>query len=346
MIRPFDPVPLDAGEAALCWATRKQADPARFASDPRFAVWLEAHPANAEAWERAETRDALLGSFAGEPEIRGLRREALQTLAEGPRPRKRLTSAAIAASVLLAALGLGSLTDLGTFDPSINHGAAVTRVASARAERKQFVLGDGSRVALNGETLLDASYTDRSRTVRLIEGQALFEVAKEVGRPFVVMAGNKKITATGTAFEVLVGPGGQVRVVLLEGKVQVDPMAHDGLSRLIPFISRRVLEPGQQFLADQNGAIRIEVADVEKITAWNRGLIILRNDTVAEAVAQFNRTARQPLVIVDPAVGAIRVSGVFPDGREEDFAAALEAVHHVAVRKDPRGAILLSRSAR
>lgn len=338
--------PEDPETGAIWWATRRQLDPERFAQDDRFEGWL-ANPANAQSWEQLQARDVLIGSFAGGPEIRQMRQDAL-AYARAARPHRRhwLVGGAIAASLLA---GLFSLERLEFVSPvptaQIALGDQVKRFSTSKGERRDVSLSDGSKIALNTATIIEVQYARGRRDVRLLAGQALFHVAKDRTRPFVVAAGNRLITATGTAFDVAVEQNGTVKVLLVEGRVRVDPVRLAGLARLVPSLSREDLEPGQELTASKAGEPLLAVADVEQGTAWNRGIIILRDDTVNAAVAEFNRYSDRELVIGDPAIGNLKVSGVFPTAQGEDFVAALEAVYPVRAANQSSGIVLKWRKA-
>jgi transmembrane sensor len=322
--------PQDPEAAAIWWATRRRMDPAAFAQDGHFKTWL-ADAENRRVWTREQERDALIGQFASEPGIRRMRQEAL-AYARAARPPKRRSNArwAVAAGLMLAVASAVVLSPAPGPAPHPASADAVTRYATARGERREVVLDDGSRVALNGATIVQVGYATDRRDIQLLSGQALFHVAKDASRPFVVAAGDRLITATGTAFDVEVAPDGGVKVLLVEGSVEVDPLRRSGLPRLLPLLDREVLRPGQQLsMAVAGSRPVIRAADVEQGTAWNRGLVMLRDDSVASAVAQFNRHSLRRLEIEDDAIGRLLVSGVFRVDRPEDFVAALTALHPV-----------------
>nr|WP_246623831.1 FecR domain-containing protein [Sphingomonas colocasiae] len=219
--------------------------------------------------------------------------------------------------------------------------ATADRYVTKVGERREITLADGSRVALNTGSILEVDYSRERRDVRLLAGQALFHVARDKGRPFVVAAGNRLITATGTAFDVEVGKGGGVAVLLVEGHVRVDAARPRGLARVLPWLDREDLEPGERLTAAAGGGTVVAPGDIERETAWNRGVLIFRDDRLADAVAEINRYSTTMLVIEDPKIGDLLVSGVFPAGREEDFVAALTAFYPVEAHRRSPGAIVL-----
>jgi transmembrane sensor len=201
-----------------------------------------------------------------------------------------------------------------------------TEYASARGQVREIALSDGSRMTLDADSAASVRMSDEERSIRLVRGRALFDVAHDPSRPFAVVAGTRRVIATGTRFEVDLTPG-TLKVALLEGRVTVGP-----LDRSVP---PAVLNPGQQFV-ERNGAPTVRALDAGgDATGWRRGLIDFNDEPLAEAVAEVNRYSRDQLVIRDPAVAALRISGQFRAGEAERFARTVAEVH--AVRLIRRG---------
>lgn len=352
MIRlPTDKPPADPREAALWWATRRLSAPPRDADDPAFADWL-ADPANAAAWEEMDRRVALVGSFAAAPEVTAMRRQALAfaRAQSAARRRRRLwlggSGSALAAGFAAALLWTGQLekpfiaptpapvADSTPSSAMADATANYVRHATRVGERRDIALPDGSRVTLNTASLIELRYTPERREIRLLAGQALFRVAKDAARPFVVAAGSRLITATGTAFDVRLHERAEVDVVLVEGSVTIEPARPRGLARLIPALAREELEPGQRLTAPADGeSATVTIGDVEKSTAWNRGILVFRADSIAAAVAEVNRYTPTQILIHDATIGELTVSGVFPTERPKDFVAALTAFYPIEARR-------------
>lgn len=337
--------PVCAEEAAIWWATRRQLDPARFASDEAFRQWV-AEDVNARAWHDVARRIDQVGAFATMPEIREMRRTALE-VARNPRRLYRhrwATGAAIAAS-LAGAFFLGDILGLKPADPAPISTGNVQRFATAIGQRRDVLLSDGSKVTLNTASLIEVRYSSDRRDVRLLRGQAMFHVAKNADRPFVVSARNRLVTALGTAFDVQIREDGQLQILLVEGSVRVDPSRQQGWGRIIPALARTDLMPGQQLITKGPDAGEVTAADVERETAWNRGVLVFRNETLNDAIKDLNRYSQFQLVVDDPEVAALKVSGIFPTADQENFIAALETLYPVRARREQGGTIRLVRRA-
>lgn len=337
--------PASPEDAALWWATRRLADPDRRSDDRAFTLWLE-QADNAKAWARLQVGDAALEALAADPDIRAMRREALaQVRTPAPRRRARILIPALAASLT----AMIAIPALWPDDRAPRPGAGTAseqalRLATAKGERRTFLLKDGSRVSLNADTIVEARYSADARDLRLVSGQALFHVAHDRSRPFTVAAASQIVTATGTAFDVAVRRDGSVRVSLLEGHVRIEPSRRSGLARLIPALARENLDPGQQLTASTSAAPEIGVGDVEQVTAWNRGLVILRDEPLGDALDAFNRYAERQIVAVGPDLQDLKVSGMFAVDASGDFLLALQTLYPISVDDSGRNIVIRWRS--
>jgi transmembrane sensor len=258
-----------------------------------------------------------------------------------PSRRKWALQAAIAAG-LVGTVVLAGLPPTGPADPATIAGDNVRRFATAVGQRRDVVLDDGSKITLNTASLVEVRYSADRRDVMLLQGQAMFHVAKNPDRPFVVSAGSRQVTALGTAFDVQIRQDGQVQILLVEGRVRVDPVRRQGLERIIPSLARTDLVPGQQLVTEGPGLVEVAAADVERETAWNRGVLIFRDDAVGDAVKEVNRYSAVQLVVDDPGVARLKVSGIFPTASRDDFVAALETLYPVSARAEQGGTIRLN----
>lgn len=329
-------------DAAVWWATRRQADPLGFAhDDDAFGAWL-ADEANANAWQAIDARIAMIGDFATLPRVREMRSAALEAARNGRKPagRRRLAGTTLAASFLGALLWV-SVPALAPDTPIATLTENVQRYATAPGQRRDVILSDGSRVTLNTASLIEVRYSAERRDVKLLAGQALFQVARNPDRPFVVSARDRQVTALGTAFDVWIQGDGRLQVLLVEGHVRVDPVHPRGIARIIPALARTDLTAGEQFLVDPSGDADVVTADVERDTAWNRGVLIFRNDSLGDAVREVNRYSLVPIVVDDPEIASLKVSGIFPTASREDFLAALEALYPVRSETEQGGTVRL-----
>lgn len=343
--------PASPGDAGVYWSVRlRSGEPLSPREEAVFRAWMQADPAHAAAFAAADDPVEAVGLAAADPDMLEMRRAALERF---PPRRSPVTKALIALAAAFGLMGVLAYAVLVLLTapayPVVTRerdGAAPPhRYAAAIGEPEIIHLADGSTVALNSGARIEVAYSDQIRGVRLLQGQALFEVAKHQARPFVVSAGGREIVATGTAFDVRLDDD-QVKVVLIEGGVTVTPTARRGAARLLPALAAERLKTGEQLVARPPGDVMIAAADVERAISWRQGQVIFRADTLAAAVAEMNRYTDRQIVIEDPRVAALRISGVFRVSRPENFEAALVARYPVRIeqRSDAVGVLTWDRT--
>lgn len=348
-----DAFPADPAEAAAYWSARLRLGLMEPGEDHAFRAWL-ANPAHCAAYDEVEGAIETAGALAAVPEIRQMREAALAAApALQPTHGRQRRAQAVAAVLALAFIGTFAIVSTPPRSvapvasrPTAPIQASVDianetaplpppppkRYTTRTGEHLEVTLEDGSVVALDTASILDVAYSTELRDVRLVEGQALFKVAKNSQRPFVVTAGDRRITAVGTEFNVRVEEG-RVGVVLVEGHVAIDPIKRAGLARIVPLLARYELDPGEQLVASASAPVAVTNADTSRTTSWRQGQLIFRDDTIAAAVAEMNRYSSAQLVVDDPRVAGLRVSGVFKTSRPENFVAALAASYPIATEQ-------------
>lgn len=339
-------------DAAARWAVQDARGTLDDAGRDELAAWLR-DPAHADAYARAE--DAL-DIFAGADDLGGDLPEldALRSEAEAYAPSRRRWLPLAGGAIAAALAGVLGFTLLG---PDAPVPSAPTQVASKTApdipvvratagrsayataigEQRVLVLEDGSRVTMNTGTQIAIAYRPDRRIVRLLRGQALFDVAHHPQRPFSVIAADRQIVALGTQFEVRLERG-RLEVTLVRGRVAVD---QNGKADALKPIPPTYLDPGQQFAAAVDATPSVTSVDIEKQLLWRQSLVEFDDLPMSRAVAELNRYSLQPIVIADPQVGAMRISGVFHTGDPEAFADLVGGMLPIAARENGRGEIEL-----
>lgn len=203
------------------------------------------------------------------------------------------------------------------------------RITTERGEIRRLPLADGSIATINSDSDLRIVLASNNRLVELDHGQAWFQVAKDRTRPFIVDAGIAQARAVGTAFSVIRGKDG-VQVAVTEGTVAVWPSASSGMMT--------ILEAGQ-FANFKTGGVAPIVGsapgEIERALAWRNGEIALENDTLAEAIAAFNRYNQQQIVLSDPSLAQEKLVGLFKLDKPENFASMLDASLDIDVSVTP-----------
>lgn len=309
-------------ETAAAWRLRVFGDSEPTAEDAAaFEHWLSASPRHQTAFDRASAAWDLLEPHTAAPEVIRARRDALD-YARKAGERRWLREPGRRTALRIAACAVAAVA-LGASVWPLVDGVDVYR--THRGERREVTLADGSSVLLDANTKLRVRYTDEARRLTLDKGQARFQVAHNAYRPFTVTAGDRTVVATGTAFNVdLLGRA--VRVTLIEGSVVVRPVAAAPVRLTArpapaPVVA---LKSGQQLTAVEGvSAASVQSVKVADATAWERGKLVLDNVPLAEAAARVNRYTERKVVVDDPAVADLRVSGVFQTGDADTFARAM-----------------------
>jgi transmembrane sensor len=223
-------------------------------------------------------------------------------------PRRRVF--AIAAAVTAAAVIAGTWVwfQLSAYVYSTGTG-----------EQRSIELADGSTVSMNSKSRIRVRYSKGERVVDLLEGQALFDVAKEKARPFLVSAGGTRVRAVGTEFDVYERRAGTV-VTVVEGEVAVTtpvntdspPARADGLTGPagtppVPI----AVAAGEQLTVTPKVARKSDHANVAAATAWTERRIVFDSATLSEVAEEFNRYNDRQLLIQDPQLYDFHISGIF-----------------------------------
>ena len=209
--------------------------------------------------------------------------------------------------------------------------------ATARGQQLDIGLPDGSTLKLDTASRADATLYRQRREVRLAEGQVLFHVHGNQAQPFDVLAGGTRITVVGTRFSVRYTPSlgdAQVQVAVEEGRVRVT-RADDGPGKTE---GKDVVEltAGQTVAAAADGHLgAVGHLGDDGIAPWQNRRLSFYDTTLSSALAELERYGPTGLVIRDPAVAALRVTGTVDLNRVHDFTRSLPRV--LPIRLEARG---------
>jgi transmembrane sensor len=200
-----------------------------------------------------------------------------------------------------------------------------TTYATEIGEQRNVSLEDGTLVSLDTDSEIHVSMNEERRQVRLRRGRAHFDVAHDSTRPFQVIAGDHRVTAAHGEFDVS-RDGVLVSVLLEKGPVQVaNESAAAGVAQ------PRKIMPGQLVVFAEDRLVREEQPEMERAVAWRYGRLALFEESLAEAVAEMNRYTRRPIVILDPGIAQMRISGNYSVGDAQAFATSISVLLPVEV---------------
>ena len=318
-----------AEEEAAAWLLRLSEDPDDTDLRARFAAWRDRSDLNAEIWARTARAYDFVGKgpakHAEHWQPYASARKAERTLppagGQPDRRRRRLTSArhgvgavaaAIAACLMIVVLPEAMLR-------------LKADLVTATGEIRTAVLEDGTRVHLAPESAIEMSIDADERRVRLIQGNAFFEVARDPEKPFRVSSASAVATVLGTAFEV--GRDGDLSAVAVQhGRV------HLGDSSIAPPVSAE-LDAGDWMRISKEGRVASGRMRPDEIAAWRRGELIARNRPAGEIVDILRRYHAGAILLQGDTFAARRVSGIYDLRKPAITLGELAASHGAAVRR-------------
>ncbi len=292
-------------DEALGWIALFRSTRASDEDRQNFALWLAGRPS------RKRAMDQMLGMWE---DLGAVSELPFQSLLEKPAANASRwqiggAAAAIAACLLVAVA-------LWPYSSPTN---SVQILQTALGEQQVFELADDSRITLNGSSQAHVRYSDAERYIELIRGEAYFEVVADAERPFHVDAGTARATVLGTAFNVYRSEN-SAAITVTEGVVKVTELAPSGATRA----SSDVLRANQQLTANQRGLSASRRVDAYTYTAWREGKLVADEMRLTELISQMARYHNTRILIDDPEVAALKVSGVFPLDQPDALILALE----------------------
>jgi transmembrane sensor len=304
------------------WEEGSQLDTPEATGDPKALI----------AWARAGNNvvplDLERSDADKEPVPVAVSKESVAKPAEAARRSLHL---AIAACALIAIFGAWLYIQRGTY-------------ATGIGEQRLVTLSDGSTIELNSRSRLKVRLTEYERSIELIEGQALFRVAKDKTRPFTVRSGDGSVRAVGTQFDVYRKRTGTV-VTVVEGRVALLTLSSASLP---PHAGERKAETSSVTLSAGEQAILIPSAPPEPrranvaiATAWTQQRLEFSRTPLAEVAEEFNRYNERQLVVKEGELKAFNVSGTFSSSDPASLVRFLRAQPGIKVRESA-SAILVS----
>ena len=340
---PVSPEAERRSQAAAEWLVRRDRD-LTAAEQDEFLQWLAADPRHGE-WFALHR--GIVEDFSALAQWRPEHSEEPNPDLLAP-PRRRihwLAPTLVAAAALLAVAFLWWQETPAT--PELSPVAAI--------ELKRRILEDGSSVELNHGAVVTTEFSAAERRAILVRGEALFTVAKDPSRPFIVRAGSVDVRAVGTAFSVRLDPTA-VEVLVTEGRVGVErvasPSEASGGSRAnagsAPLADRPLVAAGQRATVSRTSAEPPQIVTVSPQTIarqlnWQPQLLDFSSAPLAVAVAEFNRRNRVQFVLADAELAAMPIVASIRSDNVEGFAKFLAAAPGMRIERRGATEIVVSR---
>ena len=334
---------------ASAWFIEFRAGDADGDARMRFVEWLRRSPEHIHAyleiagtWAELPSSDPH-GKFDVAALIARAREEADVITLSPDRPpssaapsvtphvlRRRPLAAFAAAAVLLLTAAAVLVLRGGNFGGTYSTGIG---------EQRTVQLADGSTVELNARSTIQVHLTEQQRDLTLIEGQALFRVAKDKQRPFVVRAGDAQVRAVGTEFDIYKKQSATV-VTVVEGRVETYEGSDNSGSAAI------ILSAGEQLTVLPHIVTKPTRTDTAVATAWVQKRLIFEETSLSDVAEEFNRYNRRPLSIDDSELEKLRISGIYSSTDPASLINFLRSQNSIQVVETEKQVRVLRREAR
>jgi transmembrane sensor len=354
-------------EEAAEWLVELQGQPDA-ATRQRFDQWLATSPEHVRAYlECTAIVEAAAAAPRGTPrEIEELIARAEQSSAANVVPlapthatseavspqRDELRSGSwLARSSRFARLAAAAMV-LVTIGATLTYVMTRNVYTTAVGEHRSILLSDGSTIDLNGRSSVRVRMNRGTRAVDLREGEALFRVAADKARPFVVSTQDARVRAVGTEFSV----NRRVREVLVtvvEGTVAVSAptivrptRAESGSAALSPTANEILVGAGQQLALSRGASVgppQPRAVDVNDAIAWTRRRLVFDSTPIEDVVAEFNRHSTRELVIQGSGLQDFHISGAFSSTDVEPLLRFLRTEPGVEVIEEPDRIVIVHR---
>ncbi len=335
----------DAIAEASSWFIEFRAGDVTPAIRAQFETWLRASPEHIQAylevaagWSELPTADPesridLEELVARARQSRDDNVVRLPPPAAARRSTARARWLALAASVVAVALLVGAGSWL------LGQGSTYS---TAVGEQRTVVLADGSTVILNALTTIRVRMSRRDREIDLLRGQAFFHDVHEQNRPFIVRSGDATVRAVGTQFDVDKKSDGMV-VTVLEGRVAVAQSlngsrqggrtasfladAQPSIGDLVPVLA----SAGQQVIVVADDVQAPKRVNVAAATAWLHSRLVFDDTPLGKVAEQFNLYNTRRLIIMDPELRKVGISGVYSSADPDSLIGFLRAQPNLQV---------------
>ncbi|HEV7384191.1 MAG TPA: FecR domain-containing protein [Phenylobacterium sp.] len=320
-------------EEAAGWFARLQGEAATGDDWLAFERWLRASPAHARAYERLERLwvdldyAPIARDLGGRPLLAAHRRLVSRRAVAGRSRRAWIGAGAAIAAGLVVAAGVGLWS---------TPGVATQTYRTGPGQMRQITLADGTRIQLNAASKLTVSLGRDARRVQMADAEAVFDVAHDAARPFLIAVGDRQVRVVGTEFN-LRHRADKVALTVRRGVVEVRPA---GAPQAQP--TRVVVGQVLTHIEGERGSI-LKVSDPEAAFAWTSGQLIYRNQPLSEVAADLSRRFAVPVRTADDRTASLRFSGVLVTDSEADVLRRLQAFAPIRVEQAAGVVILHSR---
>jgi len=235
---------------------------------------------------------------------------------------------------------------------SVPNNVQKSSFATTIGQQLDTTFDDGSIVHLNTNSRIEAEFSDEKRIIKLIQGEALFEVAHDPERPFIVYAGDRLVQAVGTKFVVHL-QSENIEVTVTDGKVKMSKVSTESTLKDIKALDSSTIHKddlfiakGEQAIAENNRAPKlthIKADNMKRELSWLNGKLIFENETLQDIIEEINRYSDITIMLIDPSLYNLRISGRFDLGDSEALIEAIELSFNIQSQKLGENKVLLTK---
>lgn len=213
--------------------------------------------------------------------------------------------------------------------------------ATAVGETKVINMADGSNIHLNTNSIIEQSYSKKERVIRLIAGEAIFDVAHDKERPFLVYAADGIIRAVGTRFAVHVVEN-KVRVTVADGQVALarrwdadtihNSVAEVGLMRDTPIIISKgeAADIGRvETLVQQS----VSEHDLAERLSWATGQLVFYDEDLQSVIDEVARYTTVRIKVMDDILKGQKITGILQIGDVDLMLEGVQGALNVKVKR-------------
>jgi len=335
--------PKNLDSEAIAWVVRLDGQRLSAAEFDRFRNWHDKSAAHAAAFQNAATTWGNLDILS---ELRLLRPANQNNPWWRTVPRllmQNMLRPQYAAALILLVLviaGFGYFTHPSRdLDPVL--------YSTAIGSHKTVTLADGSRITLNTGSRVEVLFSDDRRTVKLLNGEAHFDVAADRSRPFEVHTGHNIVRAVGTAFTVEL-KADLVEVNVTEGKVQLAALRRESDPNGPPAETPLALvRSGQSahFSDEIETIVSIDGEEMDRRLAWRTGALVFKGEALEDVIREVSRYTTTKIIISDPEIRRLKIGGYYKTNETDAMLQALETSFGISVKHINQELVFLSRAS-
>ncbi|PCH97909.1 MAG: hypothetical protein COB83_00355 [Gammaproteobacteria bacterium] len=224
--------------------------------------------------------------------------------------------------------------------------------ATLIGQHMDTTFADGSIIHLNTNSHIETAFSDEKRIIKLIKGEVLFEVAHDPNRPFIVYAGDRLVQAIGTKFVVHL-KSENIQVTVTDGKVKMSKVALNTKLADIKKLNNATIQNDDIFInkgekiivsGDKTPTlIHIKPENIKRELAWLDGKLIFDNEELLDVIEEINRYVDIEIILKDPSLHKIRISGRFDLGDSEALIEAIELSFNIKSQRLDSNKIILTK---